>query len=313
MSKLVIKLNGEIEQSNFDDWKTDLTEQLKGVKTELVSDSDFAEASSNVKKFKKAEKSLKEAKTSAIKQAADINELFDAIDTVAKQTRRVRLDLEGQIKTRKAEIKQKAIAAAAEKVRAVFDSQSEDFQLLDANQFTDIAIYGEAIKGTRGTSGMKKALDTVCTQMEEKIAAQAKIIKDNAVKIDSLATGHQVAFQDRAFLLAKAPEQLDAIIDERIEKLSKLASGQGSSAEKTAAAETEQSKEAADEAGTSDEAGADAEEQAVASGDGTGDLYEITLHLRASESVVLQTMDEIKKSFRERPGFVEVTLKSVDA
>lgn len=306
MSKLVIKLNGEIEQSNFDDWKTDLTEQLKGVKTELVSDSDFAEATSNVKVFKKAEKSLKEAKTSAIKQAADINELFDAIDAVAKQTRRVRLDLERQIKTRKAEIKQKAIEAAAQKVQAVFDSQSKDFQLLDAHQFTDLAIYTEAIKGTRGTSGMKKALDTVCTQMEEKIAAQAKIVKDNAVKIDSLATGHQVAFQDRAFLLGKAPQQLDAIIDERIEKLSKLAAEQSTPTQTTPEPETEDSQEAAVEA-------EDADEQTPASGDGTGDLYEITLHLRASESVVLQTMDEIKKTYRERPGYVEVTLKSADA
>lgn len=311
MNKLVIKLNGEIEQSNFDDWKTDLTDRLKAVKTELVSDGDFADASGHVKAFKKAEKSLKTAKASAIKQAADINQLFDAIDTVSKETRKVRLQLERQIKARKATIKEDAIKAAAAKVEAIFKSQSDDFQLLDANEFTDPAIYTEAVKGSRGKSGMQKALDTVCKQMEETIAARAKTVKLNATTIDSLATGHQIAFQDRAFLLAKAPQQLDAIIDERLTKLDELAQSK-TTGDSSNNSTDEASGDAAVEVTEAAEEPTVAEEVAPATGDGSGNLYEITLHLRASEEVVLQTMDEIKKSYRERPGFVEVTLKSAD-
>lgn len=312
MSKLVIKLNGEIEQSNFDDWKTDLTAKLKAVKTELVSDSDFAEASDQVKAFKKAEKNLKTAKTSAIKQAADINQLFDAIDAVASETRNIRLQLERQIKTRKAAIKQDAIAAAAAKVQAIFNSQSEDFQLLNSADFSDLSIYTEAVKGSRGKSGMQTALDTVCKQMEENIAARAKTVKLNATTIDSLASGHQIAFQDRAFLLAKAPEQLDAIIDERLATLEKLAastSASKSAEEATKDAEKESAEETTNE---SDSADNETLSKAATTTSEHGDLYEITLHLRASEQTVLQTMDDIKKTYREQPGFVEVTLKSAD-
>ncbi len=302
MTKLVIKLNGEIEQSNFDDWKTDLTERLKGVKTDLTTDSDFAAASTHVKTFKKAEKSLKNAKASAIKQAADINQLFDAIDAVASETRKVRLQLERQIKERKANIKQDAIKAAAAKVLAVFESQSTDFQLLDAREFTDLAIYTEAVKGTRGKSGMLKALDSVCHEMEEKINIRAKMVKQNASNLDSLTSGHQIAFQDRAFLLAKTPEQLDAIIDERIAKLDKLSTTEPSRKTDSTAKVSDDEVNESSEAATSKPAIADT----------SNDLYEITLHLRASEEIVLQTMNEISKSYRDKPGFVEVTLKAAD-
>jgi len=37
MSDLVIKLSGEIQQSNFDEWKSNLIGQLESVKTDLAS------------------------------------------------------------------------------------------------------------------------------------------------------------------------------------------------------------------------------------------------------------------------------------
>ncbi len=106
MSNLVIKLSGEIQNSNFDEWKNELIQQIRAVNNELKTDSEFALATKSVKQFKAAEKALKEAKQSALEQAADINQLFDAIDAVAEETRQVRLSLERQIKSRKQEIKE---------------------------------------------------------------------------------------------------------------------------------------------------------------------------------------------------------------
>jgi len=42
----------------------------------------------------------------------------------------------------------------------------------------------------------------------------------------------------------------------------------------------------------------------------TSDIYQITLHIKGSEALIFKTMDEIKKQYRELPGFVEVTLKA---
>jgi hypothetical protein len=62
MAQLIIKLTGEIQSSNFDEWKNDLIAQIQSTNTELTTDDDFVAATRHVKLFKAAEKSLKEAK-----------------------------------------------------------------------------------------------------------------------------------------------------------------------------------------------------------------------------------------------------------
>ena len=49
MSELIIKLNGEVTDTNFDEWKNDLLTKLKQVNTELATDDDFAIAETDVK------------------------------------------------------------------------------------------------------------------------------------------------------------------------------------------------------------------------------------------------------------------------
>ena len=109
MNQLFIKLTGTVNSSNFDEWKMELIAQIQAVNIELVTDNDFVIASEQVKSFKSAEKSLKEAKQSAIDQAVEIQQLFSAIDEISEEARQARLSLERQIKARKIEIKQNYI------------------------------------------------------------------------------------------------------------------------------------------------------------------------------------------------------------
>ena len=97
MNDLLIRLNGEIQSSNFHEWKNELIGQIHSTQLDLLTDHDFADAELNVKTFKVAEKTLKNAKKVAIEQASDIQELFDAIDQVTEQARQARLTLERQI------------------------------------------------------------------------------------------------------------------------------------------------------------------------------------------------------------------------
>ena len=62
MSNLVIKLSGEIQSSNFHEWKNELISQIQSTNLELTTDADFAAAELNVKTFRIAEKTLKNAK-----------------------------------------------------------------------------------------------------------------------------------------------------------------------------------------------------------------------------------------------------------
>src|SRR6056297_3107627 len=92
--QLSIKVRGELVSTNFEAWKQDLITQIRSVKTDLETDADFALAELSVKKFRSAEKALKTAKSSAIGQAPDIFQLFEAIDEVSAEVRAVRLQLE---------------------------------------------------------------------------------------------------------------------------------------------------------------------------------------------------------------------------
>ena len=100
MKQLFIKLTGTVNSSNFDVWKKELITQIQAVNIELVTDNDFITASKQVKSFKSAEKSLKQAKQSAINQAEEIQQLFSSIDEVTEEARQARLSLECQIKAR---------------------------------------------------------------------------------------------------------------------------------------------------------------------------------------------------------------------
>ena len=98
VNQLVITLTGTVNFSNFDEWKNDLIAQIQSTNMELVTDEDFGDASDQVKALKLAEKTLKQAKQSAIDQAEEIQKLFSAIDEITEEARQARLSLERQIR-----------------------------------------------------------------------------------------------------------------------------------------------------------------------------------------------------------------------
>jgi len=218
MNNLIIKLTGEIQKSNFHDWKNELIDKIKSTNTELTSDIDFSSAEQNVKDFKRAEKVLRRAKEKALYQASDIQDLFNAIDEVAEQVRQTRLTLERQIKTRKIEVKEEIALAGVTKMEEYIKQQSDDFKLSDTSQFVNKSIFLSKIKGTRGTSGAELAVNELCDQFKTEVALKSAVIQSNANVIDSIPLEHSSLFQDRSFLLNLLPNNLNIIIDERIDK-----------------------------------------------------------------------------------------------
>lgn len=279
MNPLVIKLSGEIENSNFDEWKNDLVEQIRSVNTTLTTEDQFAEATKNVKQFKAAEKSLKQAKQSAIEQAAEINKLFEAIDTVSEETRQVRLSLEKQIKKRKAEIKQDHITSGMETIQEFISGQSKDFKLISHNEFLDEEIFEDTVKGRTSAATMQVAIDKVCIKIQESIVARAAIVTNNAKIIDSLPAPHKALLQDRAALLALTADELNSEIDKRVTHWEEQ---QGKATEQPVEVEEQTaSKEEATEPDSSDED----KKQA----------YHVTLELHSTKAAAEALLQEVEK------------------
>ena len=216
MKQLLIRLTGEIQSSNFNEWKKDLIVQIQSINTELASDNDFAVATQHVKLFKAAEKSLKVAKQSAIEQASDIQKLFAAIDEVSEEARQTRLLLERQIRARKIEIKEEIIENGLQNIANFIDQQNEDFKNINHSIFLDRSRFKLAIKGKAGVKGVQNAIDNLCRRIKTEILQKEKDVANNGLAIDSLPARYKILFQDRDSLLSSTKQELDSIIDKRI-------------------------------------------------------------------------------------------------
>jgi hypothetical protein len=216
VNNLVIKLSGEIQSSNFHEWKNELIGQIQSTNLELTTDADFAAAELNVKTFRIAEKTLKNAKESAIHQAYDIQELFNAIDEVTEQARQVRLTLVRQIKKRKSDVKEEIALEGVNIMKIEITQQSDNFNLTDNSRFTDKSIFLSKTAGTRGVAGARKAVELLCYQMKDEISKKVLWVESNATTIDTIPLEHSALFQDRAYLIGLLPNDLNKTIDDRI-------------------------------------------------------------------------------------------------
>ena len=216
MNDLLIRLNGEIQSSNFHEWKNELIGQIHSTQLDLLTDHDFADAELNVKTFKVAEKTLKNAKKVAIEQASDIQELFDSIDQVAEHARQARLTLERQIKKRKVELKEEIAVEGVNIILKEVSQQSDDFNLTDNSSFLDKSIFLSRVSGTKGAVGARSAVDLLCLHLKNEISKKALRVKENSIILDTISVEHSSLFQDRPYLIGLDSHDLNKEIDNRV-------------------------------------------------------------------------------------------------
>lgn len=306
MSELIIKLKGEVTDTNFDEWKNDLLKQLKQVNTELSTDDDFANAESDVKAIKAGEKALKNAKASALEQADEIQKLFAAIDEVSDEARDARLALERQIKKRKAEIKEEVVDEGIEAVRNYFNDQSDALQSVRHSWF-DRQAFEEEIKGKRTTASMQKAVTALVVKIKGEIADREALIDDNNKVLDNIDDEYSTVFQDKQSLLLMDADTLQATIDQRIEYHNAEIEKQQADkdAQKTSApaeeAELEQEPQTPEEPGEPEAP----EEQAIHPADQS---HIISIEVFAEIDAAQELFDEIDDRYSNREIIGEIKL-----
>ena len=148
MTELTITLTGEVRESNFEEWKGGLVERIHAVDAELSEDDDFTAANDSIRQFRDAELMLKNAKQAALKQAADINRLFDAVDAVTEETRQARLTLERRIRVRRQELKLQALQAHFDNNAATLDALTVAEQALFQDRTTLLALPFDELEST---------------------------------------------------------------------------------------------------------------------------------------------------------------------
>lgn len=217
---LRIDVTGMVTASNLDAFKAHALAVISNINTELSTDKDFADADATVKWCGEVEDKLKAAKEHALSQTESIDMLFKAIDDIAAETRRKRLELEKLVKARKENIRTEIVMDAAKALQAHIDQI--DATLGGRIRMPKVhANFAEAIKGKRTIDSLNEAAGAELARAKIEASRIGDLIRLNIASFNELARQHEFLFQDAQDLVLKANDDLVALIKVRIDEYEK--------------------------------------------------------------------------------------------
>lgn len=212
---LRIDVTGMVTASNLDAFKSHALTVISNISTELKTDQDFADADATVKWCGEVEDKLKAAKEHALSQTESIDVLFKAIDDIAAETRRKRLELEKLVKARKDMIRSDIVMDAANALQDHIDQINAT--LGGRIRMPRVASdFAGAIKGKKSISSLREAADAELARAKIDASRIADGIRVNQASLNELAADHKFLFQDFQDLALKANDDLVALIKVRI-------------------------------------------------------------------------------------------------
>lgn len=210
-----VQATGAVLATNLDVFKASATAFIGNIKTELVTDHDFADAEATVKFCKSAETNIEQVKSSVVAQMASVEEVMRTLDDIGAKLRDKRLLLDKLVKSEKEARKMALVTSACDSyAQHVAGLQAEiagiQLKLLLPNQ-----NFVAVIKGLKSLASMQDALDTALAN--SKIEADA-IAKDVRQKVDLMRTyeEYRFLFSDLQQIIGKSPEDFRLLVESRI-------------------------------------------------------------------------------------------------
>jgi predicted phage-related endonuclease len=212
---LRIELTGMVTTSNLDEFKATALAVISNVNDQLETDQDFADAEQAVKWCSDVEGRLKAAKDHALSQTSTIDELFRALDEISETARQKRLALDKLVKARKTQIREDIVMTAAKAlaghIAALNEGLGPRIRLPDYR-----ADFNGAIKGKKTIASLRDAADTELARAKIEVSQIADQYRANIELLRTKAEGFERLFPDAQQLVAKAKDDLEAVITARI-------------------------------------------------------------------------------------------------
>ena len=211
---LRIELTGMVTASNLTEFKAHALAVFSGIKTDLQTDDDFANAEKTAKWCAEVKNKLFAAKEHALSQTASIDAVFKAIDSIIDESDRVRLDLGRQVKTQKDNRRAQIIIAGraklAEHIAALNNRLGKPYMPAIAEDFAG------AIKGKAKLSSIQDAIDTELARCKIEASAIADKLQANLKTLVEMASDCKSLFTDTAQIIHKSNDDLVALIKARV-------------------------------------------------------------------------------------------------
>ncbi|HAV37425.1 MAG TPA: endonuclease, partial [Massilia sp.] len=212
---LVIQIRGEVATSNLPAFQARAERFIASIKTDLVTDEDFANAEATVKFCEKAEGDLEQAKRAALEQTADIAELMRTIDHISEQLRAKRLTLSRTVKDKKELIKASILnqvkQAFADHVAAL-EKEIAPLRLVFQNR-----DFAGAMKNKRTLATLQDAVDTELANAKITVDAIAAGVRGRLTWYREHAAGYEFLFADLQSVIQKPDEDFRLAVNTRIE------------------------------------------------------------------------------------------------
>jgi len=241
-----VKVDGALAiVSNLPDFGVALRNFIAKIPEQPSTDQEFADTEAACKALKRAEEALEAAETNALAQLSDVDTMRRFVADFKALARTTRLQREKLVAARKESMKADIVAGG---VAAMAKHIRELNAAMPANYMPVVpADFGGAIKGLRTIDSITNAVDTELARVKIAAADIANRIHANVKAID--AVGNLSLFADRASLVLKQPDDLAAVIAQRIatEKAKEEAQRERIRAEEAARLEREAAAKAAAE------------------------------------------------------------------
>jgi putative phage-type endonuclease len=212
---LSIQIRGEVAVSNLPAFQEKAEAFIANIKTDLVTDDDFANAEATIKFCSDAEDSLEQAKAAAIAQTADIDELMRTVDHIKAQLREKRLILTNTVKDKKellkASILNKAKTEFAEYVAAL------ELEIAPLRLVYQARDFAGAMKNKRTLKTLHDAVDTEMAAAKIAIDALAKGVRGRFNWYLNTAAGHESLFADLQTIIQKPDDDFKLLVKTRID------------------------------------------------------------------------------------------------
>jgi len=213
---LVVNVEGRVVASNLEAFRGAASTFLAGIKTNLDTDQDFADAEKTVKFCADGEERLELVKAQALSQTSTIDELFRTIDFIKEEMRQKRLTLEKLVKGRKESIRFERVQAAQDVLLSHIDMLNKR---LGANWLPRAqASFVEAIKNKRTIASLQDAIDGVVASTKIELNAKADTLDINRKSLVHDGVDYFFLFADFASAGLKPAEDFQAIASARIGK-----------------------------------------------------------------------------------------------
>jgi len=212
---LTIHIEGKVARSNLPAFQAKAERFIASIKTDLLTDQDFADAEATVKFCEQAEGDLEQAKRAALEQTADIADLMRTIDHISEQLRAKRLVLTRTVKDKKELIKAGILAqvklAFQEHVAALEQEIAPLRLVFQARDFAG------AMKNKRTLATLQDAVDTELANAKIAVDAIAAGVRGRLTWYREHAAGHEFLFADLQAMIQKPDEDFRLAVNTRIE------------------------------------------------------------------------------------------------